>query len=84
MTISDNSWMLFLLIYKLSILMIETMLLMILRQKHIFDTKCFRLVCIQYFSNGAYFDDKKTILPSSISLTTILPWNISSNAYGKT
>lgn len=81
-TIYDNSWILFLFIYKLSILIIDTMLLIIRRQKHIFDTKCFLFVCIQYFSSCGYFDDKNTIRPSYIYFTTIFPWNINWNAYG--
>ena len=79
-TIYDKSCILFLLISRLSILMMETILLMILRQKQTFEMKFFLLVWIQYFKSWDSFEDKKTILPSSISLTIIFPWNIISNA----
>lgn len=64
----------------MSILIIETILLIILRQKHIFEMKFFLFVWIQYFKSWGSLEDKKTILPSSISLTIILPWNIISKA----
>lgn len=60
--------------------MMETILLIILRQKHILEIKFFLFVWIQYFKSWDSLEDKNTILPSSISLTTILPWNIMSNA----
>ncbi len=81
MTIYDNIWMLLRLIYKLSIRIIETILLIILRQKQILEMKCLRLVYTQYFSSCDYLDDKNTIRPSYIYFTTIFPWNISWNAY---
>lgn len=73
MTIYDNICILFLLIYKLSILIIDTILVIIFLQKHILFINYSRLVYNQYFNNNDYLDDKNTILPNYIYFTGIFP-----------